>query len=313
MDWWLAVAGLGVGIIVGLTGMGGGALMTPILVLFFGVPPLAAVSSDLVASAVMKPVGSLVHIRRGRVDWRLVGWLCLGSVPAAFCGVIVSKSFGSGQRVQNVVQTALGIALLLAVIGLVLRAYMRLRETRSGAEPAGITRVRVRVLPTVVLGAIGGLVVGMTSVGSGSLIIVVLLALYPMLRPNDLVGTDLVQAVPLVTAAALGHLLFGDFRFSVTAALLIGSVPGAFIGALISSRAPGGLVRRALAVVLFASALKLLHATNTQLIIGVAAALILSTAGWRVIRRVAAPRTTATSVPAPVPAPALPEPAPANR
>src|SRR5262245_29572881 len=285
MDWALTAAGLGVGVIVGLTGMGGGALMTPILVIFFGIPPLAAVSSDLVASAVMKPVGSFVHIRRGRVDWRLVGWLCAGSIPAAFSGVLVSKAFGSGAQVQNVVQIALGVALLLAVAGLVLRAYLRLRNPDADAGEVGVRRVAVRPLPTLLLGAIGGLVVGMTSVGSGSLIIVALLALYPMLRPNDLVGTDLVQAVPLVGAAAIGHVLFGDFQFNVTTALLLGSIPGVFIGAHISSRAPGALVRRALGIVLLASALKLLHAPNAVLIGGVAAALVLSPLAWMALRR----------------------------
>jgi uncharacterized membrane protein YfcA len=286
MDWALAAAGLGVGIVVGLTGMGGGALMTPILVLFFGVPPLTAVSSDLVASAIMKPVGSAVHIRRGRVDWRLVRWLCVGSVPAAFCGVMVSKALGSGARVQEVVQMALGVALLLAVIGLVLRAYLRLRdEGQDTQDSATLPRVTVRPLATVILGAVGGLVVGMTSVGSGSLIIVALLALYPMLRPNDLVGTDLVQAVPLVAAAALGHILFGDFRFEVTTALLVGSIPGVFIGAQVSSRAPGGLVRSALAVVLLASAMKLLHASNTAVIVAVVLAITLGSLGWAALGR----------------------------
>lgn len=286
MDWALAAAGLGVGIVVGLTGMGGGALMTPILVLFFGVPPLTAVSSDLVASAVMKPVGSAVHIRRGRVDWRLVRWLCLGSVPAAFAGVLVSKALGSGARVQEVVQIALGVALLLAVVGLVLRAYLRLRDEGSDAPgDATVTRVTVRPLATVVLGAVGGLVVGMTSVGSGSLIIVALLALYPMLRPNDLVGTDLVQAVPLVAAAALGHVLFGDFRFEVTTALLAGSIPGVFLGAQVSSRAPGGLVRWALTVVLLASALKLLHASNTTVVVAVVLTIVFGSLGWAALRR----------------------------
>ncbi|HZM75465.1 MAG TPA: sulfite exporter TauE/SafE family protein [Candidatus Limnocylindrales bacterium] len=290
MDWGLIAAGFGVGTIVGLTGMGGGALMTPILVLFFGVPPLTAVSSDLVASAVMKPVGSAVHIRRGGVDWRLVGWLCLGSVPAAFCGVLVSKALGNGARVQDVVQIALGVALLLAVLGLVLRGYVRLREQsrrlRDGGSGDGTEGpVVVRPLATVVLGALGGLVVGMTSVGSGSLIIVALLALYPMLRPNKLVGTDLVQAVPLVTAAALGHILFGDFRFELTTALLIGSIPGAFLGAQLSSRAPGGLIRRALALVLLASALKLLHVSNEMVGVAVVAAFAAGTLGWMVLRR----------------------------
>ena len=278
--------------------------MTPILVIFFGIPPLAAVSSDLVASAVMKPVGSFVHIRRGRVDWRLVGWLCIGSVPAAFSGVLVSKALGTGAQVQDVVQIALGVALLLAVLGLVLRAVARLRNPVTGTVENGVRRVTVRPLPTVILGAVGGLVVGMTSVGSGSLIIVALLALYPMLRPNDLVGTDLVQAVPLVGAAALGHVLFGDFQFSVTTALLLGSVPGVFIGAHISSRAPGAIVRRALGIVLLASALKLLHAPNPVLIGGVIAAIVLSPLAWMGLRRwVGLPAIARRTRPATVAAP----------
>jgi uncharacterized membrane protein YfcA len=205
-------------------------------------------------------------------------------VPAAFCGVLVSKALGRGVGVQEVVQIALGIALLLAVAGLVLRTVARLRAP-APSTGGGRVRVTVRPLPTVVLGALGGLVVGMTSVGSGSLIIVALLALYPMLRPNDLVGTDLVQAVPLVASAAVGHLLFGDFQFAVTSALLIGSIPGALLGATISSRAPGGLIRGALAVVLLASGLKLLHVPNQQLIIAVPAALALGVVAWVVLRR----------------------------
>jgi hypothetical protein len=286
MNWALTAAGFGVGIVVGLTGMGGGALMTPVLVIFFGIPPLAAVSSDLVASAIMKPVGSLVHIRRGRVEWRLVRWLCVGSVPAAFCGVLLERAIG-GPSLANVVQIALGVALLLAVVGLIARAYMRMRE-HAGKRGTAVTpaneRIRVRPLPTVLLGAIGGLIVGMTSVGSGSLIIVALLMLYPALKAGDLVGTDLVQAVPLVASAALGHLFFGDFQFSVTTALVIGSIPGVFLGAQISSRAQGGFVRRALAVVLLASSLKLLHASNTQLVGGVVLAAVGGPLVWAWIR-----------------------------
>jgi uncharacterized membrane protein YfcA len=202
VDLVLTLAGFGVGIVVGLTGMGGGALMTPLLVLVFGVPPLAAVSSDLVASAVMKPFGGWVHARRGTVNWSLVRWLCLGSIPCAFLGVLLTKLVPNERDVQQAVQYALGGALLLAVIGLVAKAYAGRHRPDHGGAAASIT---VRPVPTVLLGALGGLVVGLTSVGSGSLIIVILLALYPALRPNDLVGTDLVQAVPLVAAAALGH------------------------------------------------------------------------------------------------------------
>lgn len=288
------MAGLGVGVVVGLTGMGGGALMTPILVLFFGIPPLAAVSSDLVASAVMKPFGSFVHIRAGRVDWRLAGWLCVGSVPCAFVGVALARAV-AGFRLQDFIKVALGCALMLAVIGLLARGYLQMRE-RAAASARGarladdladrtIRRVRVRPAPTLALGAAGGLVVGMTSVGSGSLIIVALLALYPALRPGDLVGTDLVQAVPLVASAALGQFLFGDFRFDLTASLLLGAIPGVLVGAQMSARGPNGLVRRALTVVLFASALKLLGAGNVELVACVAAACILSPVAWALLRK----------------------------
>lgn len=264
----MALAGLGVGIVVGLTGMGGGALMTPILVLFFGIPPLAAVSSDLAASAVMKPFGGWVHARRGTVNWALVRWLCLGSVPSAFLGVLLMRAIGQGDSVQGVVRLALGVALLLAVAGLLIKAYSG-RNREKSDEAA---KIRIRPVPTVILGALGGLVVGMTSVGSGSLIIVILLALYPMLRPNDLVGTDLVQAIPLVAAAALGHAIFGDLKLDLAAAVLVGSVPGVLIGARLSSRAPAGVVRAALVIVLIASALKLFEVPTAAVGIVVAAA-----------------------------------------
>ena len=272
MDLTLALAGLGVGIIVGLTGMGGGALMTPILVLVFGVPPVAAVSSDLAASAIMKPFGGWVHARRGTVDWRLVGWLCVGSVPAAFLGVLLLRLLGDDAAVQHAIKVALGVALLLAAGGLLLKAWAG-RKRRGDGPRAPIT---VRPVPTLLLGAAGGLIVGLTSVGSGSLIIVALLALYPKLRANDLVGTDLVQAVPLVAAAAIGHAFFGDLQLDIAAAVLVGSIPGVLIGARISSRAPAGLVRSALVVVLLASALKLLDVPNA--VVGVVSAAAIGTA-----------------------------------
>jgi len=288
-DLLLIVAGLGVGVVVGLTGMGGGALMTPMLVLFFGVPPLAAVSSDLMASLIMKPVGGFVHLRQGTVDKRLVGWLCVGSVPCAFGGVLVARSFGDGEQMQHVIQLALGVALLLAVAGLAAKAFVGVREEgRGNAAPAG--PVRVRPVPTLVVGAIGGLIVGMTSVGSGSLIIVALLALYPMLSARDLVGTDLVQAVPLVAAATLAHLAFGDFRLSLTVFLLIGALPGVYLGAKLSSRAPGAVVRRALGLVLLASGLKMLGVGNVALLVAVAGGLIVCIPGWLLLRPVIAAR-----------------------
>jgi uncharacterized membrane protein YfcA len=277
--------------VVGLTGMGGGALMTPVLVLFFNIPPLTAVSSDLVASAVMKPVGSVVHLRRGTVNLDLVKWLCIGAIPGAFSGVLIARGLGSGEEVQQVIRIALGIALLLAAAGLTVRAYIRLveharrRDGRADPLPQGRPTVALRKVPTVVLGALGGLVVGMTSVGSGSLIIIALMALYPTLKASELVGTDLVQAVPLVASAALGHILFGDFKMDLTTSLLLGCIPGVWVGAHLSARAPGGLVRRALAFVLLASALKLLNVSNRDtgtILIGVLAVAPLL---WMMVRR----------------------------
>ena len=288
IDLYIALAGLIVGFVVGLTGMGGGALMTPLLVLLFGVQPLAAVSSDLVAAFVMKPVGGAVHARRGTVNKPLVLWLCVGSVPAAFCGVFVLRAIGSGADVQDAVKLALGVALLLAAATMVVKAFLQMRGTARDCA-AGITRetsgpVVAKPLPTVLIGAVGGLVVGMTSVGSGSLIIVMLLLLYPLLRTDDLVGTDLVQAVPLVASAALAHLLFGDFQLGLTSSLLIGAIPGVYLGARWSAVAPGWLIRRALVIVLTASALKLLDVPTVALGWLLLAGIVVAPLVWRHLR-----------------------------
>jgi uncharacterized protein len=276
VDLLIALAGLFVGFVVGLTGMGGGALMTPMLVLFFGIQPLAAVSSDLVASLCMKPIGGLVHMRRGTVHWELVRWLVVGSVPAAFCGVFLLRLAGTGSAVQNTVKTTLGIALLVAVGMMIVKALLDVRrQARFGPMEPFTGRVEVHRATTVAIGAVGGLFVGMTSVGSGSLIIVALLLIYPRMKTGDLVGTDLVQAVPLVGAAALGHILFGDFQLGLTTSILIGSLPGVYLGARASSVAPGWIIRRAIAFVLLASALKLLDvptATVAWILLGVAVA-----------------------------------------
>lgn len=291
MDWTMALAAFGVGIVVGLTGMGGGALMTPLLVLVFGVPPLTAVSSDLVASAVMKPVGAAVHLRRGTVRLDLVGWLCIGSVPAAFGGVLVARALGQGQNVEELIQKALGVALIIAAMGLMVRAYMRLleharvRDGRLGPAPQGPPRIRVRPIPTVLVGALGGLFVGMTSVGSGSLIIIALMGLYPGLRASELVGTDLVQAVPLVASAALGHILFGDFQLALTTSLLVGCIPGTWVGAHLSARLPGGIIRRVLGFVLLASALKLLGVSTDMTAAILVTLLLVAPPAWMLLRR----------------------------
>jgi uncharacterized membrane protein YfcA len=263
-DIFVALAGLIVGVVVGMTGMGGGALMTPILVLVFGVQPLAAVSSDLVASFVMKPIGASVHLRRKTVRWELVRWLAITSVPFAFAGVFVLRAFGDADAMQNRVKIALGVALLMASGLIVIKAALQRRAAAKrtaaglGEAPSGVP-IKVRPASLMLIGAVGGLVVGMTSVGSGSLIIVALMMLYPTLVGKELVGTDLVQAVPLVAAAALGHILYGDFELGLTLSLLVGCLPGVYIGARMSAKAPDGVVRPLLAFVLLASGLKLVN------------------------------------------------------
>jgi uncharacterized membrane protein YfcA len=294
MDWWnpaIAPAGLLVGVVVGLTGMGGGALMTPVLVFVFGVPPLAAVSSDVVASLFMKPVGGLVHLRHGTVHVGLVRWLCVGSIPGAFAGVVLLRLLADGADVQSLLLTALGGVLVLACAAMTGKAYLRLRERErrrshgagSGTEPE-FSAIPVRRLPTVLVGLVGGLVVGMTSVGAGSLMIVCLLLLYPSIRVGQLVGTDLLQAVPLVASASVGHVLLGDFTLGLTGSILVGAVPGVWLGARVSSRSPGSLVRRALAIVLLASGIKLLGASTVVVVAVSGSALVVGAATWAWLR-----------------------------
>src|SRR4051812_2473097 len=255
ISWHISVAGAIVGLVVGLTGMGGGALMTPILVIFFNVQPLAAVSSDLVASLVMKPVGAGVHWRAKTVKTPLVRWLCIGSVPAAFAGVLLLRALPGGDNLQDRIKLALGAALLLAVVGIVARFVLDVHRKRAIDDDARHD-VAVRKMPTILIGVFGGLIVGMTSVGSGSLMIVLLMLLYPMLSMRELVGTDLVQALPLVASAALGQLIFGDFKLGLTTSLAIGAIPAVYVGARLSAKAPSWFVRRALAVVLLPSSLE---------------------------------------------------------
>jgi uncharacterized protein len=267
-----------VGLLVGLTGAGGGALMTPMLILLFSVKPSAAISSDLVAAVVMRPVGALVHLRRGTVNLRLVGWMMLGSMPAAFFGAWLLREMHSAADVE----TALGAALLAGAAAMVFRALL---ARRAGPRTEQVREITVRPLPTVLIGVTGGLIVGMTSVGSGSLMIVLLLFAYPLLPAKQLVGTDLTQAVPLTAAAALGALTFGHVEFGVTTSIIVGSVPAVLIGSLLSSRAPDRIIRPVITFVILVSGLKYVGVGTTAL--GVVMAVVLaSAAGYLAIRAV---------------------------
>jgi hypothetical protein len=288
IDWGIVLAGAIVGFTVGLTGMGGGALMTPILLIFFGISPTAAVSSDLIAAMVMKPIGGGVHIRRKTVRWPLVTWLCVGSIPLAFAGVFLLQQLGDTARIEEITRVFLGWTLLLAASAMVVKAWLQGRRAatarREGRDPrAAAGPLHVRIVPTVLVGAAGGLLVGLTSVGSGSIVIIALMLLYPMLRGAELVGTDLVQAVPLVAAAALAHILVGDFELALTASILIGSIPAVWVGARLSARAPDGVIRPLLVFVLAASALKLLGMPTTLLGVSLLVIAVVAFAVWGAI------------------------------
>jgi uncharacterized membrane protein YfcA len=238
-----------VGFLVGLTGMGGGALMTPMLVLIFGVTPSAAISSDLIAALFMKPLGVAVHWHRKTIQPTLVRYLCYGSVPSALAGTYVMHLLGSTKSAEKHLEMILGIALLVGAAAMIARAFFPTRKVLEG--PLVINR------PAIIgVGIFGGFMVGLTSVGAGSLIIVLLLLIYPHIRTDQLVGTDLAQSIPLTAAATLGTLLFGHVQLAVTTSIIIGSVPAVVLGSLLSSRSFTKTLRPYLGGVALLSGLK---------------------------------------------------------
>ncbi len=272
-----------IGLLVGLTGAGGGALMTPMLILLFGVTPSTAISSDLVAAVLMRPFGAAVHMRAGTVNYRLVKWMVIGSVPAAFVGSYLLHLIGHAKSAEKHIQVYLGAALLIGAGAMVLRYVLDRR--RGSARTAYVTEVMPRPALTLALGVAGGIVVGLTSVGSGSLMIVGLLFVYPMIGANQLVGTDLTQAVPLTLAAAVGALLFGHVEVSVTGSLVIGSVPAVLVGSMLSSSVPDRYVRPAIAFVIFASGLKYVGIETMTLGWILCATLLTCGVAWLVVAR----------------------------
>jgi uncharacterized membrane protein YfcA len=280
IDPYIVLGSAVVGFLVGLTGAGGGALMTPMLILLFGVKPATAISSDLVAAVLMRPIGALVHLRKGTVNLKLVGWMVLGSVPAAFVGAYILHVVGHSSGADKKVETALGAALLVGAAAMVLRYVLDLRHEND--RDGVVHDIAVRRGPTIAIGVVGGVIVGMTSVGSGSLMIVLLLFLYPMIGANQLVGTDLTQAVPLTMAAALGALAFGHIEFSVTTSLIIGSVPAVLVGSFLSSRAPDRFIRPAITFVILASGLKYVGLSTTVLGWVLCTVLAIAFAAWAV-------------------------------
>jgi uncharacterized membrane protein YfcA len=293
----ILAAGFLVGVVVGLTGMGGGALMTPALI-FLGVGDAATVvTADLTAAAVYKTGGAVVHKREGSPNMTLAKWLILGSVPMALLGPHLVSWVADPGDLDRVLKLCIGFALLLAALTYALRLYLNLLRVRSGTHREN-DRPTIRPIPTLLVGALGGLLVGVTSVGSGSVIMIALLMLYPGLSAVRLVGTDLVQAVPLVLAAAVSNIALHGLDWAVTIPLVLGSVPGTILGSKIAPRVPQSIIRRGIVVVLTMSGVALLDKagwaplgageddTHPMLIAGVGLAMVvLVPLIWGLVRR----------------------------
>lgn len=248
MDWIYPISGFSVGLVVGLTGIGGGSLMTPLLVLVFGVSPATAVGTDLLYAAVTKAGGAIAHTRRKHVRWRVVGLLSAGSVPAAAATIWALHALGAESRAFNsVVTTALGAALILTALVLLLKTQLQRWARRSGPVPGLGTP---SVGSTVMTGAVLGVLVTVSSVGAGALGTAALIFLAPRLTAREVVGTDIAHAVPLTFVAGLGHATMGTVDYGLLASLLIGSLPGIWIGTQLSGRLPERHLRSALAAML---------------------------------------------------------------
>ncbi len=271
VDYRISLVGLCIGFLVGLTGMGGGALLAPVMILLFRVPPVWAVGTDMAYSAVTKAFGSYVHIRQKTVNMKIVLWLACGSVPATILGVGVVQYIRHtyGNAVNGVILKSIGVTLLIVAVLLVVKPYILRRQERKRlvAQEAGstITTQRdirwerfIRPCLTIGIGAIVGFLVGLTSVGSGTLIIVALTFLFPRLSSKELVGADIVHAVMLHLAGAILYFQAGTINWGITFLLLLGSLPGVVLGSRLSKYIPDRYMRPLLATVLVISGWKLI-------------------------------------------------------
>ncbi|RKP50900.1 sulfite exporter TauE/SafE family protein [Trinickia fusca] len=244
IDLMYSASGLGVGFLVGLTGVGGGSLMTPLLVLLFGVHPATAVGTDLLYAAVTKATGTLVHGLKGSVQWRITGRLAMGSVPAAALTLWLLHRYGlHTERSMAFLQHVLGAALLVTSLALLFRPQLALLAARA---PRTLSSTQTALLTTLT-GVVLGVLVSLTSVGAGAIGVTVLLLLYPLLPISRIVGSDIAHAVPLTLVAGIGHWLLGSVDLSLLLSLLIGSLPGIMIGSHLSTRSPEALLRNLLA------------------------------------------------------------------
>ena len=257
MDWAQVLAGAVTGLTVGLTGVGGGALMTPILLLVFGIAPAAAVGTDLWFAALTKLAATRIHHGHGLIDWQVVKRLWLGSLPASALTLIFMKMSATHAQGFQSIKAVIAVAVILTAGGLLMQKRLHSFGTRFRTTDAAHFKALQAPL-TVLAGALLGVLVTLTSVGAGALGAVFMAYLYPLrLTPPRLVATDIVHAIPLAIFAGLGHLLIGNVNFLLLANLLCGSIPGVIGGAMLSARLPHGLLRVTLATVLLAIGVKL--------------------------------------------------------
>lgn len=265
MNFYYTFSGFAVGLLVGITGVGGGSLMTPLLVFLFGFNPAVAVGTDLLFAAITKVGGVWVHHgKHGSVDWKIVGWLGLGSLPFSIGTLFVLKHFASiGKETTGMITFTLGIALILTACALVVRTILlhqaeklgQIDDEHSNLENSARFK-RLEIPATILIGTVLGVLVTLSSVGAGALGTVALLFLYPRMTTLKIVGTDLAHAIPLTAVAGTGHWMLGNVDFVLLGSLLMGSIPGIWIGSHLSAKIPEKVLRPILATVLLLIGLK---------------------------------------------------------
>jgi uncharacterized membrane protein YfcA len=249
------VSGFAVGVLVGLTGVGGGSLMTPLLTLLFGINPTVAVGTDLAFAAITKSAGTIVHRVKKNVHWDIVKRLCIGALPAAVLATIALKYFGAlDQHIGQIIRYAIAFSVILTVIAIIFRGRM---QAWMNAHPEKQLHGRIQVTATIVAGAAIGALVTVSSIGAGAIGATILVLLYPNLKPAEIAGTDIAYAVPLTAIAALGHWWLGSINWELLVMLLLGSVPGITIGSLLARSVPETFLRGLLATALTGVAAKL--------------------------------------------------------
>ena len=253
----LVVAGLVVGLIVGLTGVGGGSLMTPIL-LWFGISPTTAVGTDLLYAAITKAGGVFVHNKKQNINWSITGWLSLGSIPAALLTLYVLHVLDTDTTALNsVIKYSLGWALVFTSVAILFKKKIMVYSQRHAGDKFH-KESKTQNFLTVAIGVLLGVTVTLTSIGAGALGTVTLFFLYPLLPTNRLVGTEIAHAVPLTLVAGLGHASMGNIDMALLGQLLMGSLPGIYVGSMLSGKVPDLFLRNALAIMLFFVGFKLI-------------------------------------------------------